>query len=551
MNKVKVNDFVNAYAKAVNLSEDIRTTLLELMENIIRKYEKIVPNIPVTLDDSNVYVIKPVNGKYSVEDFFLNRLMRNVWEVSNITEWDIQNGFANEHTKGQFDVNMQSLNINQVNLLAQMEKYRNYLGEDYDKMSKTAIKKVIMHEFEHALQTKYNNDLDLYRKGVYAKIIGEIEKLQKYSNNIKKHDDFSKEIVRTMDYMFCSTRISSSYPNENKKTYRDVNGNDNLYEILNESESLEMSGQVSYLNRTFKDGNQFPYRNPESSNAEITNYGDLFKIVFGKRASFNLMYLDPLKGFEDFNKKFNEIFQNEYQSDKDAIEIFITAITNIKKTNSEEEHLKLNTTLARCLEKRIKNANEKVSSEKLNESLNEFRKYCVKNNDKQKNMNLEHIKVLDGLKELLSKRDEKSQEEIIEVFDVDLPLTKDNQQAELDKARQDYEELSHPTLTKSTQKELEEVRKIYEDDSVKIDSTSSFTQSDKLEPGITKAQVEEQKRKEGQEKYRKEQHLKQQQQLEELKQLQEAMSIYEDDTYDLTWYMNNGNENSQRHGMKH
>lgn len=45
MNKAKVNDFVRAYARALNLSTDTTDILIDLMETIIVKYEAKVPHI--------------------------------------------------------------------------------------------------------------------------------------------------------------------------------------------------------------------------------------------------------------------------------------------------------------------------------------------------------------------------------------------------------------------------------------------------------------------------------------------------------------------------
>ena len=101
MNKQKVNDFVDAFCDALSLKQGYRTTLKELMENIITKYEKSVYTIP---SDSNVYLIKPTNGVYSVEDFFLNRLMRNVWAVSVVDDIDEKGAFTPAYNDIVFNI---------------------------------------------------------------------------------------------------------------------------------------------------------------------------------------------------------------------------------------------------------------------------------------------------------------------------------------------------------------------------------------------------------------------------------------------------------------
>ena len=80
MNKIKVQEFCQVYSKALNLDNEIESIITELMINIISKYENKIPSIPASLDQStSSYLIKPINGKYSIEDFFLNRLIRNIF----------------------------------------------------------------------------------------------------------------------------------------------------------------------------------------------------------------------------------------------------------------------------------------------------------------------------------------------------------------------------------------------------------------------------------------------------------------------------------------
>ena len=66
----KINDFIEAYSRAIQLSPEYTEVLKELLPKIIKKYSKIVQDITEKQDDYDKYIIKPINGKYSVEDFF-------------------------------------------------------------------------------------------------------------------------------------------------------------------------------------------------------------------------------------------------------------------------------------------------------------------------------------------------------------------------------------------------------------------------------------------------------------------------------------------------
>ena len=82
MNLEKINDFIEAYSKALQIDNEYTAILKELIPKLVEKYSKIFTNIPVEQDNENKYIIKPVDGKYSIEDFFLNRLMRNVLSLN-------------------------------------------------------------------------------------------------------------------------------------------------------------------------------------------------------------------------------------------------------------------------------------------------------------------------------------------------------------------------------------------------------------------------------------------------------------------------------------
>ena len=405
MNKIKVNDFVMAYSKALGLSQNTTNLLNELMEKIILKYEKTIDYIQIGKDETNLYFIKPVDSKYTIEDFFLNRLMRNIWCVEEITQKDIDEGFANPHTKGMFDPTTQTVHFNMGKISKQVENYRKFLGENFETMKNAAMKKVMMHEFLHGLQTKYDSKLDSNYKSVYKRIYDELLKLNKYSSIINSYQSFPNDYARN-HYLFTGTHYSDIAIKKGLKTYRNVDGFDNLNEILNESESLEMADQKNYLITKYNEGNYYRITNPESSNVKITNYGYLFKELLGKFDSFEMMYLNPNAGFMKFNERYNDIFQREFNSSKDAIELFIISITKIKETNSIEEHLKLNEVLAKCLQKQLKHFidNSNISNQMMFDRIAVFEKYLIDNASEVEKSNMKHIQILNQLKKFVNNR---------------------------------------------------------------------------------------------------------------------------------------------------
>lgn len=410
MNKYKVREFVEAYSRALEIDNSTESILLELMEKIITKYEKIVSNIPVKEDKSKIYFIKPQNGYYTVEDFFLNRLMRNVWFVKVITKSEIEEGFASIHTKGQYLPGMLTVEINPEKLENQLLTYKDIMLNRYHDIKFRAHKKVIMHEFEHALQTRFVDELDFRFCDSYRRISDEIRKIdtKKYGMSMRYYDDLPRvSIGDHTKYIATGTHYSSKFAQP--WNYYDVPGMDNLNEILNETESLEMAEQKSYmLKRIGKNGNRFLLGNPESSNCDIANYGNMFKLILGSRNTFELMYLDCRNVYSKFNGLYNQIFQQAYGSNKDAIELFILAISKIKNEKREEDHLKLNEVLTNCLRLKIDHFfnSDSVTNETMLNTINQFEELIVKNENPMINSQLKHVELLNQLKSKVSKRNE-------------------------------------------------------------------------------------------------------------------------------------------------
>ena len=67
MDLEKIYDFIDAYSKALQIDDEYKAILKELIPKLVEKYSKIYTKIPVEQDNDNKYIIKPVDGKYSIE----------------------------------------------------------------------------------------------------------------------------------------------------------------------------------------------------------------------------------------------------------------------------------------------------------------------------------------------------------------------------------------------------------------------------------------------------------------------------------------------------
>ena len=397
MDLEKIYDFIDAYSKALQIDDEYKAILKELIPKLVEKYSKIYTKIPVEQDNDNKYIIKPVDGKYSIEDFFLNRLMRNVL-LLNI-------GSIGNREKGGFIDSKQTIELDIELIDKQLQGVISKNNPQYQELSKIAKKKVIMHEFEHALQTQYKPEAFVYVFGEknYKKIFAEVSKIKngKYKNLIIGEDEFNRNLSK------CDSSIMSDVKHDGMLDKdMDYTFYENVNEIFNETEALEMADAKVQDKKVYPDGTYFVRKNNESSNRNITNYGYLIKVLLDEKNTFKGMYFNPQKMFTTFNKRYGEIFEEIYGKDSDAWNTLVQQINEIKKTNSQEMHLKLQYVLARCLEKKIEHDMQKgIPTEELKKNYMIFKNYALWNDKKDKRDKMEHIQILKSIREKVKNRD--------------------------------------------------------------------------------------------------------------------------------------------------
>ncbi len=402
MNLEKINDFIDAYSKALQIDNEYTAILKELIPKLVEKYSEISTNIPVEQDNENKYIIKPVDGKYLIEDFFLNRLMRNVLSL-NI-------GNIGNREKGGFIDSKQTIDLDIELIDKQLQGVISEKNPQYQEFSKIAKKKVIMHEFEHALQTQYKPEAFVYVFGEtnYKKIFAEVSRMKngKYKNLIVGEDEFNRNLSECDSSIMFDVKHNGLLDKDIDHTFYE-----NVNEIFNETEALEMAEAKVQDKKVYPDGTYFVRKNNESSNRNITNYGYLIKVLLDEKNTFKGMYFNPKKMFTTFNKRYGEIFEEIYGKDSDAWNILVQQINDIKKTNSQEMHLKLQSVLARCLEKKTEHdMQEGISTEELKKNFMIFKNNSLWNDEKDKRDKMEHIQILKAIREKIKGRDSHSLE---------------------------------------------------------------------------------------------------------------------------------------------
>ena len=199
--KIKINDFREAYRKIMNPnnSKDINEIIDALFYNVERNYEEYcstVPYVSANREQYNFHILKPVNGRYSLLDFLLNRAISNIDCINPCDE------NAYDHTK--------VLLIN----TKRYEKERSKYSEDFIKRQ---YQKSKLHETGHALHvwdTRQDNSIHSRNFSPwYSNFISFKQKLQgfeqllgfKYSNML--HPFETQDATQTQH-----SSVNTSYP---------------------------------------------------------------------------------------------------------------------------------------------------------------------------------------------------------------------------------------------------------------------------------------------------------------------------------------------------
>ena len=161
VNVGRINDVVDVWAYSIRLKDPYIINIIK--DDIIKRcqiYKKTIPFVSVSQDPCQAYIIKPVNGKYELEDFFLNRLMLGVRRIFIDGSFEDMNADYNTLDK---DI---SINIARMKKSFDDESTRHPgLVGKRDKI----ILKTIEHEIGHCFT--YNEDRNLQRDSIESMLV--------------------------------------------------------------------------------------------------------------------------------------------------------------------------------------------------------------------------------------------------------------------------------------------------------------------------------------------------------------------------------------------
>ena len=309
-----------------------------MAHNWVKYYSKIKPIISVEEDDDELFIIKSQNGCYSIEDYFLSKLMRNVLHF----RYDYSPADTFMASKGEFSPSEHCVKINEELINDSINSVINTITQitgqkPLENLQECIHKKVIMHEFEHGLKVSYNSgrlteeDINIIKNISYK--LSQTE----YSDICKNPDELERV---NSNRNIPENWVHNGMEHKGKKVYAIKF----LDEVNNENESLIMANSPIQYN----DGRTDIYytiRNAESSSSYYGSTVEMFNIIFGRNNVFEMTYLKKSNQINLFNNRYNNIFQKEFLSSEQAIDIFCNKLNECK---SLTDKLKLEGVLLKC-----------------------------------------------------------------------------------------------------------------------------------------------------------------------------------------------------------
>lgn len=398
MNKVKVNDFIDVLARCKGFNTEITDIVKEYMQKVISKYEKVFPNGIGASLDNNKYFIKPVNGRYSIEDFLLNRMFRSINSIdANHVDGEASATFYPAISKISYDKTKMVRSLYSYFFRIGKEKY--YILKNKD-IIKTRFKHTMMHELGHALKNKYDGCYDCRFEDDYKRVYDELAKLKEYNGILTPYDEIRKSKDED-NYQRCVFNGLTYCGKKKNKGF--VNGNHLILdEEINESEAMEFSGyntgviKIYYLDSGF-------VRNRNLGVGYYSDCGDMFRILLGDKEIFELLYVDPKKGIKKFNSLYNDVLREFYGSEETALDLLAKNINNLEKKASV---VKMNEAFARCLEQKINRCfnDADISNNELLRQIRTYRYLFYSYDNPNRNLKLKSHQILNELEKRVMSR---------------------------------------------------------------------------------------------------------------------------------------------------
>lgn len=285
--KEKLNDFKNAYMQIFNKDNNDYMTLIinTIFDNVEKNYEEFsdeIEKVSVIQENDELNILKPVNGYYSLLDFLLNRVFKNIHKFNF-------NG-------GNNGLNMYNAYSGLVTI--NPNRYDSYYSMGFsDDFLLQQKRKSIMHESCHALENKRECD---YFSAESLTIANHLKKIlePKYYINTKFENVSDKVRIPPFDRIsILEEGLTEMYASLNSGVLRYSVSDSNLRDaIRNNNVRKDSNGKVTTsLQRNCFNG----YKH--------SKYFYQIRALVSKQSIFNSMYFGKKDMIEEFYEKYRDI----------------------------------------------------------------------------------------------------------------------------------------------------------------------------------------------------------------------------------------------------
>ena len=390
INKEKISDFVDVLLDNIEIDKNHKH--FKYVSNIIKEsvYKRIcmyqnIKYIPKDFDNCTNYLIKPNDdGTYSLEDFFLNRLLISLgkYDFGSMGEVGLGGYSSNREIHLSLDKS-----YNESMTAMNDQKYANLFAVES-----------LVHEIGHALQVSFSNSINQgigrgYQKRNYINLLNSLKtyKNGKYQDLIV--DEASIDVNGKMQKTDFEGISSHDYSETGYLNGLKLNTH-NLDEMMNELEATKVSGMVDekfIFDSIYDENSKSGYyeKVPNIVCGYRRWYGiskELYALV-GKNSMFKMQYGNSDIALYEFDQKYKDISQKMFGDDcispTAIICFYVDSIA--KPDRSYKYYVFVHEFLARCMEKKI----EEILNNNLatDEQISEF----IKTIDSILNSTLHHI----------------------------------------------------------------------------------------------------------------------------------------------------------------
>lgn len=417
INIEKINDFVDVFLDNIQIDKNYKH--YKYVSNLIKKsiYRRIImyqdiEYIPKDFDNCTNYLIKPNDdGTYSIEDFFLNRLMMSLGEINFNSLGEA--GFGAYSSRRDINLDLD-------------ESYKVAIAIVHDKQYAIQFaEESFIHEIGHALQVSFSNSINQgigYGKSKTTNYLNLLNALKTYKDGkykdlliVESELDVNGKILNTDFEGISSHDYSIETGYLNKTLGVDTHF---LDEMMNELEATKVAGMTDerfVFDSIYDEGTKSGYY--EKVPNIVCGYRRWFGIskelyaLIGKNNMFKMQYGNADIALFEFDQEYKDVSQEMFGNNcVSPTSVICFYVNNIEKKNrSYKYYIYIHDFLSKCIEKKIDGIlnNDLITKEQISKwvkTIDSILNSTLHHIDSKIDSELSHIIRYNNIKEKLLNR---------------------------------------------------------------------------------------------------------------------------------------------------